>query len=615
MRFIVAIVLFVAAFVSIGTGVAQRTIWAGPDSVTAEVTTAGTAPLTVIPGDVLNAHAGTQSIAVEGDGPIILAVGRTEDVLAWVGDAPYAELTYDLETGEMASDSNFGTETELPTPAGSDLWVQEYSGTGSLTRRINAPDDVSVLIAADGTAPAPGTITITWPLDNSAPWSGPLILGGVIALLLGLIVFVWALVDSRRGPRRGSGRLRRAPRPPRMKRRSGRKGSTAGTDVAVPDREGGADVDGVEAGYPVDGSAPESDEADQKRARRKGSARRGSATKRGFIAATALLGATVLLSACAPARVPTPGPTESPDVEVPPIAVTEEQLDRIVGSISATIAIADEERDADLAESRLAGAALDQRTANYTIQRRDSGAVSAPAAIPDVVLLSLPQQTDDWPRTVFAVVDDEDDPSTSPTALVLVQEEPRAQYHVTHLMAVVKSLPDLAPADIGAPQLAPDNRLGLLAPAEIAEAYGDVLINGEESDFAALFDLAADPVYAAYGPDYKAERASNIPPSARLTFSNAPGEDPAVSFGTNDAGQIVALELADTETVRPVEAGAAVNPNGAVKALANKSQSTRGITATYGIQLLFYVPQAGAEDQQIVLLGYTQALVAASEID
>lgn len=609
MRFIVAIVLFVAAFVSIGTGVAQRTIWAGPDSVTSEVTTTGTAPLTVIPGDVLNAHAGTQSIAVEGDGPIILAVGRTEDVLAWVGDAPYAELTYDLETGEMASDSNFGTETELPTPAGSDLWVQEYSGTGSLTRRINAPDDVSVLIAADGTAPAPGTITITWPLDNSAPWSGPLILGGVIALLLGLIVFVWALVDSRRGPRRGSGRLRRAPRPPRMKRRSGRKASTAGTDVAVPDREGGG-----EGGDPVDAPAPESDESDQKRARRKGAARRGSAKKRGFIAATALLGATVLLSACAPARVPTPGPTESPDVEVPPIAVTEEQLDRIVGSISATISAADSAQDAEVAETRLAGAALDQRLANYTIRSRDSAAVGEPAAIPDVVLLSLPQQTAEWPRTVFAVVDDEDDPSTPPTALVLVQDEPRAQYHVTYVMAVVKSLPDLAPADIGAPRLAPDNRLGLLSPAELAEAYGDVLINGEESDFAEFFDLEGDPVYEAYGPEYKAERASNIPPSAALEFSNGPGDEPAVSFGTNDAGQIVAVELADVETVRPLEAGAAVNPNGAVKALANTTQSTRGIAATYGIQLLFYVPQAGAEDQRIVLLGYTQALVAASEL-
>ena len=97
-------------------------------------------------------------------------------------------------------------------------------------------------------------------------------------------------------------------------------------------------------------------------------------------------------------------------------------------------------------------------------------------------------------------------------------------------------------------------------------------------------------------------------------FSHAPGEDPVVSFGTNDAGQIVALELADTETVRPVEAGAAVNPNGAVKALSGKAQTTRGITATYGIQLLFYVPQAGAEGQKITLLGYTQALVSATEV-
>ena len=195
-----------------------------------------------------------------------------------------------------------------------------------------------------------------------------------------------------------------------------------------------------------------------------------------------------------------------------------------------------------------------------------------------------------------------------------MQEEPRSQYRVLYLTTVVRSLPDLAPADVGAPQLRPDNLLGLIAPDELALAYGDVLAQGEEAELADLFDLEGDPVYAAYGPEYKADRASNIPPSAVLEFSHAPGEDPVVSFGTNDAGQIVALELADTETVRPVEAGAAVNPNGAVKALSGKAQTTRGITATYGIQLLFYVPQAGAEGQKITLLGYTQALVSATEV-
>ena len=63
----------------------------------------------------------------------------------------------------------------------------------------------------------------------------------------------------------------------------------------------------------------------------------------------------------------------------------------------------------------------------------------------------------------------------------------------------------------------------------------------------------------------------------------------------------------------PVEAGAAVNPSGQVKALSGLAISTKGVTATYGDQLLFYVPPAGS-DGKIVLLGYSYGLVTASEV-
>ena len=59
MRFVLAIVLFVTAFVAIGLGVAQRTIFQGPDHVTASVDVEGTAPFTIIDGAVLNSHPGT----------------------------------------------------------------------------------------------------------------------------------------------------------------------------------------------------------------------------------------------------------------------------------------------------------------------------------------------------------------------------------------------------------------------------------------------------------------------------------------------------------------------------------------------------------------------------
>ena len=57
MRFVIAIVLFLLAFLSIGYGIAQRTILAGPASFTTSVTTDSSAPITIIDG----ANASTRS--------------------------------------------------------------------------------------------------------------------------------------------------------------------------------------------------------------------------------------------------------------------------------------------------------------------------------------------------------------------------------------------------------------------------------------------------------------------------------------------------------------------------------------------------------------------------
>ncbi|MEO6533629.1 MAG: hypothetical protein ABIO06_08655, partial [Pseudolysinimonas sp.] len=81
-----------------------------------------------------------------------------------------------------------------------------------------------------------------------------------------------------------------------------------------------------------------------------------------------------------------------------------------------------------------------------------------------------------------------------------------------------------------------------------------------------------------------------------------------------DSGQIVAVELDDVETVTPTEAGAAIDPGAEAKALSGKGQSVKGIVATYGLQLLFYVPPVSATGEKVELLGFAQGLIAASEV-
>ena len=61
-----------------------------------------------------------------------------------------------------------------------------------------------MLVASDGTAPAPSDLTVSWPLDTSTPWAGPLIAGGGILMLVGVLLYVLGIRHARRsrGPRR-----------------------------------------------------------------------------------------------------------------------------------------------------------------------------------------------------------------------------------------------------------------------------------------------------------------------------------------------------------------------------------------------------------------------------
>lgn len=576
MRFVLAIVLFVTAFVAIGLGVAQRTIFQGPDHVTAAVDVDGGAPFTVIDGAVLNSHPGTQLISVSGTGtdPVFMAYGRSDDVTAWVGDAPSSTIGYDAETVELTADAQAGTETESPSPAGSDLWIQEFAGEGTLVRKINVPSDVSVLIASDGTKAAPAEVSVTWPLDNSTPWSNPLIIGGIGVLLAGLIVLIWALIHARRrhGPRRKTPKMPKAPKPAQLKPAPKR---AAITSEVVPESRG---------------------------------------RRRAFVALPLLLVGAVALSACTadgtalPSTTPTASDTAVAEVE-PPV-VTERQFERIVSEIGESVTAADASLDATAAGVRLAGPALELRTANYTARTADAAVEAVPAFPLGEVEVILPQRLHEWPRVVFATIAATENEKF---AGMFVQESPRADYKVHYLMRLTQAPPEVAPIELGASRLGPDNKLLAYTPEQLAAEYGDILMNGDASPYVDHFDPENDLLSQLFGAQYKATRRADLP-NATVDFTSAAGDEEPYAFATNDTGAIVAVDLRETETVKPAEAGAALTPKGAVKALSQKQTTTKGIAAEYGMQVLFYVPALTADDQRVRVLGFTQGLVAAAEV-
>ncbi|MDX2026571.1 hypothetical protein [Microcella sp.] len=621
MRFVVAIVFFVVAVVGVGLGVAQRTLWAPPDRVTAELQLDSTATVTVIDGTALNAYDGRQTLEIIGGvvappaeepessetpvvgettaptadpnaatetDAIVAAYGRTSDVLAWVGSATYNLVTFDDETASLVSERIAGSEMIVPNPAGSDLWFGDLEGEGELGLTVNVPDEVSMLVVSDGTLPAPQALSITWPLDNSTPFSTVLILGGVGSLVIGLLFLLWALLHMRRqrGPRRKSPKMPKVPRPSRYRPASTR------TRVGRP------------------------------KGRR--------AARRVALLPVLALGA-VILTGCtgagsATSVMPTSAPTDV--AETPEVAVTENQLERIVARVGSTLEQADADRDVALAETRLAGPALELRQASYTIKSKVADFAVAPV-IPsgDVQLIlpeRLPEEGDVWPRRVFAIVqapateDAEGEAvQTPPLALLLVQDDPRSQYKVHYAITVTLAedgeRPEVAPASLGAPLLPSTTPLLSVTPDDVALGYADLLLKGEESESFDLFQAEGDTLVEQIGAAAKAARRAALPTTAAIAFSNVVGDHEIFSFVTNDGGALVMLTIAETERVTPTEAGAAVNAPAAVAALAGRAQSTTGIQATYGLQILFSVPPVGS-DAQVVLLGYTQGLIAAKEI-
>lgn len=645
MRFLIAILAFIAAAVLIGLGIAQRTVWIPSSNMVTSTLVKGGEPFTVIDGSVLRARPGQQTLTVSGSDKPFVAYGRTADVLAWLGTEKYAKVSYNANTNTLSShvvtpkstskpqpsDTSTATPTPTPTPApattgttggqktggqktggqtsesasgaagahkgpnpaGSDLWLEEFSGNDAAITKMNVPSTVSVIIASDGTKPAPDRVTISWPLDSRTPWAGPLMAGGMLVAAFGILMYFLAIRHLRRsrGPRRGGGK------PPKLPR--GSKPPKPVTDK--PKRE-------VEA--PVKGRR---------------------SIGRSYLAVPIVLVGTLVLAGCSSEYWPQFGgtsvatPTSTPlatdlpgqGKDTPPPAVTGPQLDNIVNAIAATASKADASLNGTLAATRFSGSALAARVGDYALRSKKSDAPAEQAIPTGSVSLALPEATNDWPRVVSAVVHDPKDSKAAPLDLVLVQKSPRDNYTVEYAIALQANadVPGLPPANIGTSIVPPDSKLLSVAPDKLAAYYSDVLQNGEKSKYYSLFDSKSDKLAPQVGAAYKASQIANLPKTASLTFTSQNGPGDPIAMATNDSGAIVATSLNEVSTLKPVEAGATVstnNPN--VQALTGVTDSTKGLETTYGYQLLFYVPPAESKHKKIVMLGFTQALLGAKEL-
>ncbi|MGO3885957.1 MAG: hypothetical protein ACTJHU_06625 [Mycetocola sp.] len=590
MRFVYAIVAFIVAAVMILSGIAQRTVFLGPSALRTDVAVSGDNPYLVIDGSVLTSHEGQQSLSVTGADEPFLAYGRTADVMAWLGEAgaqyDRVTLTADpnsdtpIQTTSATAENIDGLEPDPeanPDPRGSDLWLSESSDELSVLATMSVPDTMSVLIAADGVEPAPSEVKLSWPLDNSTPWAGPLIVGGLLALLAGVVLYILAFVHHKksRGPRR-----------------------RGNPEIAQPTR------------------------------RRLGTGRRSMVAVAGLGLTTA-----VVLTGCSPAYWPelntTPTPSGTAEAledaleDSAPPALTGPQLERIVVKVSDVATQADAELDRDLIATRFDGVALESRLASYTILKEqderdvaEDDRVGVPDAIPaSPVKLTLPQAVVGWPRTVFTVVNAGEDATVAPTALVLTQNSPRSNYTVRRVVKLEPdaTIPELAPATLGASLVPPDSSFLTIAPNAMAGAYADLIEKGDESEWAQYFPEDPDSLRDNIKNNFDQAKES-LGETGNLESSVSAGEGEPVAFATLNSGALVSVDITETQTATPTEEGVTLSTKGRIRLLSGVEETTTGVETTYGDQLLFYVPPAGS-DEKIQLLGFNQGILSSKEIE
>ncbi|MCR2818904.1 glycosyl transferase [Microbacterium sp. zg.Y1090] len=608
MRFVWAVAAFVLAALMIGAGVAQRTVFQGPTSYSESIEVTQDVPYVLVDGAALASHPGAQTLRAQGDGPIFAAYGRTDDLAAWLSPWQYAHVEVDDEGAitttivepeaaaeepagdDAAAEDAAGEDAASPAPlnpAGSDLWLDEFADEDLLIETLQLPEDMSVLVAADGATPAPAKLTMTWPVVNATPWAGPLVVGGAVLLAVGIVLYILGIrhVRRSRGPRRKG-----LPMP-----------VTEPIDLATAEEE-----KGVIAASP---------------------SRRSLGTRRRRFAVVPAIGLSVLLAGCTSdawpqfSSSPTPTPTATviaPESQQAP-AVTEAQAAQILARISEQVAAADEALDANAAAKRLTGPALAERRTNYTLRAAIAEQKPLPAIPSGPVSILLPQAYDGWPRTFMAVVGDEE---AGNTIMFVTQDDPWSGYKLSYVggLDATTELP-LAPAYVGAAQVSPDNAFLAIAPEKLAAAYADVLNKGDSSEYAGLFDEAADQFRSGVANDRAARLDAFNQTGAEtgsLTFESVPGSQAPVSLATLENGAIVAVTVNENETVRPTTEEAVIkldadSPNPTVATLTGATQSATGFTTTFGDQLFFYVP-AKSSSERIQLLGYSSHILDAKVI-
>lgn len=626
MRFGLAIASLILSGLLLLLGIGQRTVFAAPDQITVPLEFTSESGYAVISAAEIGRVPGQSNLVLEGaDG--FVAIGSTIDVEAWVAPHDHSALAID-EDAQLLADPVAGSTTDLTpeqvaelSPSGSDLWLEEHTSPGRVP--IALTEAQSVLVDLGET----GSIALVYEQDDRTPWAGPLLAAGGLFALIGIVLYLLAVDHDRRGlgPRRG----RSGPLVGIRNSLAGRRNAPEPSSSTDASRSGAGS--GGRAGEARGGAAERTALRSRRRSR--------------FVAAPALgVSAMLLLSGCSAGYWPdfsagadgggTTVATPAPG-NIAPVPLTSSQLDRIVADIAAVADQADAELDATLLKPRFTADALEARAANYKIRKKvPKYEVVLPSITATTLDYELVQSTETWPRVAFVTVASEApidpkaakksaaesqsaEPEASPSlALLLVQESPFVNFHVSRLVALRGgiSMPSAAPAEEGTALLADDMQGLALEPGQVGPHYAQVLAGGPKAAQAEFFDLTDDTIIEKSGAAWvaaarKAAKKDKVNVKYSVTASQT--STPITSLSTGVGGALVATTVLESRIERQ---SGTYQPKavGAVTALSKLTGAQKRIVSKVAHELLFFVPskQSGGKIQ---LLGYTTELVGASK--
>lgn len=584
MRLKTAAALLLLGLVALVAGIGQLTWWAPAEQVTASLPAdTPAAPLTVIDTKLRDLRGGEATLTIQGEGNFSLSVGRPDDVAGWVGNTAHTTIDGASADGKVLSATHADGDASSPNPAGADVFATTQNASGSLEYHWDVPDngDWQLLLASDGTAPAPQDVTITWPSHATTPWAVPLIVIGAIMVLAAIAL---AVLNRRSGGRPGTGRGGRAGR---------QSAANSPATAAIP-----------EVPREAPGSAP--------RATHDGAPRRGLAAPRavrpgtalallGALVGTAAFGAIPAQATTPPSGDASPSPSAAPTERV----LIEDQLARILDQTATAVQTGDDGKDASKLGLRVAGSALLARTQNYKVRAAVEKAPGVAPVRASKLLTSVVTTQRAWPRTVVAVT--QGDGNTTPQILTLRQNSARENYKLIEAAPLLPGATFPGTPKTGSGQIALDDKAGLaLSPQDAFGAVADRLGNPN----GAWKDKIPENAYIKDTLSYQDDITKA--PNAKFTFKHVGVPDEAAAaFRTADGGAIVVVPLDFGVEGTPKAEGDKVTLQDDAAALAGGKEAKTKMTLTFRETLVIYVAKDGAA-QPASLIGATRNLTAAS---